>query len=73
MLQTKQNEADAMEGFHEHRYLQLERLRRFCRTMFHTRDIAAVPADVILDNIMNGCAVYTIYAMAATSFKKQVT
>ena len=62
-----------MEGFHEHRYLQLERLRRFCRTMFHSRDLTALPPDVILGNIMHGCAVYTIYAMAATSFKKQVS
>ena len=61
-----------MEGFHEHRYLQLERLRRFCRTMFHSRDMSAIPVDILLSNIMHGCAVYTIYAMAATSFKKQV-
>ena len=63
-----------MEGFHEHRFLQQERLRRFCRTIFHDRrlDLGAVPSGVVADNIMHGCAVYTIYAMAAASFKKQV-
>merc|ERR1719188_611173 len=41
---TEQNEAEAMEGFHEHRFLQQERLRRFCRTIFHDRrlDLGAV-------------------------------
>ena len=64
-----------MEGFYEHRFLQQERLRRFCRTIFHDRrnlDLGAVPSGVVIENIMHGCAVYTIYAMAATSFKKQV-
>ena len=62
-----------MEGFHEHRYLQLERLRRFSRTMFHSKDLTAIPADIKMDKMMNGCAVYMIYCLAATSFKKQVS
>ena len=61
-----------MKIFQEHRQLQLERLKRFCRTLFGYKDLQTIPVEIILSNIRNACEVYAIYNMAATSFKKQV-